>query len=105
MKRAAATAWLVSPHNTEEHLRLGDTARMDWVMSPSPGDALVCCVKKCGVLTGSVPTPPKTTQLALFSCGPVFSPLQARWTLLFPNNKDSVNLDFPNNKKSIQSDR
>ncbi|WP_318378787.1 hypothetical protein, partial [Enterobacter sp.] len=42
MKRAAATAWLVSPHNTEEHLRLGCTARMDWVMSPSPGDALVC---------------------------------------------------------------
>ncbi len=25
--------------------------------------------------------------------------------LLFPNNKDSFNLDIPNNKKSIQSDR
>jgi hypothetical protein len=41
------TTGLVSPHNTGEHLRLS-AARVDWVMSPSPGDALVCCVKKCG---------------------------------------------------------
>jgi hypothetical protein len=34
-----------SIHNTEEHLRL-TAARVDWVMSPSPGDALVCCVKR-----------------------------------------------------------
>ncbi len=27
---------------------------------------------------------------------PVFYPRQARWILLFPNNKDSVNLDIPN---------
>ncbi|MEP8906348.1 hypothetical protein [Enterobacter roggenkampii] len=30
---------------------------------------------------------------------PVFSPHQAQWILLFPNNKDSVNLDIPNNEK------
>ena len=32
---------------------------------------------------------------------PVFSPHQARWILLFPNNKDSVNLDIPNNMKEL----
>ncbi|PLM44948.1 hypothetical protein CWN28_19360 [Klebsiella pneumoniae] len=45
MVRAAATADGFSIHNTEEHLRL-TAARVDWVMSPSPGDALVSCVKR-----------------------------------------------------------
>ena len=38
---------------------------------------------------------------ALPCCAPVFSPHQARWILLFPNNKDSGNLDIPNNKKEF----
>ncbi|PJD13482.1 hypothetical protein B9Q22_15715 [Enterobacter roggenkampii] len=33
---------------------------------------------------------------------PVFSPHQAQWILLFPNNKDSVNLDIPNNTKDLE---
>ncbi|QFY18004.1 hypothetical protein C2D63_15575 [Klebsiella pneumoniae] len=44
-EKAAATAGAFSIHNTQEHLRL-QSARVDWVMSPSPGDALVSCVKR-----------------------------------------------------------
>jgi hypothetical protein len=49
---AAATAVDFFTHNREGHLRRTDVrnrhfcARVDWVMSPSPGDTLVCCVKR-----------------------------------------------------------
>lgn len=34
-------------------------------------------------------------------CVPVFSPHQARWTLLFPNSKDSGNLLIPQQHKGL----
>lgn len=49
-----------------------------------------------------IPTGKKGNALSCYV--PVFSPLQARWILLFPNNKDSVNLDTPDNEKVKQSD-
>lgn len=46
---------------------------MDWVMNPSPGDALVCCVKNCGVLAENKRLRrrqllPTTTLAAFFGC-------------------------------------
>jgi len=66
-----------------------------WVMNPSPGDALVCCVKKCGTFTGKEdPMPLMTTHCVLLLCGagclPVIASSYVR-SGTKPPDKDVVN--------------